>query len=70
MLEASVPFSVVATIMGWSASTTVRMSKRYGHIGHSAQRRAVGALCEPISEGDGAQNGAHPERQSQVTRPI
>src|SRR5262249_3160970 len=25
MLEAGVPFSVVATIMGWSASTTVRM---------------------------------------------
>jgi hypothetical protein len=28
-----VPFSVVATIMGWSPSTTVRMAKRQGHIG-------------------------------------
>lgn len=58
MLEAGVRFSVVATIMGWSASTTVRMSKRYGHIGQIAQRRVVDALCEPVSEGDGAQNRA------------
>lgn len=58
MLEAGVPFSVVATIMGWSASTTVRMSKRYGHIGQSAQRVAVDTLCEPVFQGDGAQNRA------------
>ena len=56
MLEAGVPFSVVASIMGWSASTTVRMAKRYGHIGDRAQRLAVDALCEPLSEGDVAQN--------------
>ena len=61
MLEAGIPYSVVATIMGWSASTTVRMAKRYGHIGQVAQRRAVDALCEAVSEGDGAQNGAQPE---------
>jgi integrase len=61
MLEAGVPFSVVATIMGWSASTTVRMAKRYGHIGQSAQRLAVEALCQPISEMDGAQNRAQSE---------
>lgn len=42
--EAGVPFSVVAAIMGWSASTTVRMAKRYGHIGQAAQRQAVAAL--------------------------
>jgi len=58
MLEAGVPFSVVATIMGWGASTTVRMAKPYGHIGHSAQRLAVHALCELVSEADGAQNRA------------
>jgi len=58
MLEAGIPYSVVATIMGWSASTTVRMAKRYGHIGQAAQRRAVEVLCEAASEGDGAQNGA------------
>jgi integrase len=44
MLEAGTPLSVVATIMGWSASTTVRMSRRYGHIGQAAQREAVKAL--------------------------
>src|SRR5882672_1613213 len=58
MLEAGIPFSVVASIMGWSASTTVRLAKRYGHIGQSAQLRAVQALCEVIPESKGAQNGA------------
>jgi hypothetical protein len=61
MLEGGQPFSVVASIMGWSASTTVRMAKRYGHIGHVAQRRAVDLLCETISQADGAQNGAQTE---------
>ena len=65
MLEAGVPFSVVATIMGWSPSTTVRMTRRYGHIGQSAQRHAVNALSGLNFEADGAQNWA----QSQKTRP-
>ena len=39
----------------------MRMAKRYGHIGQAAQRRAVDALCEAVSEGDGAQNGAQSE---------
>jgi integrase len=65
MLEAGVPFSVVATIMGWSPSTTVRMSRRYGHIGQTAQRQAVNALHEAGFQGDGAQkwaqfHGVHP----------
>ena len=68
MLEAGVPFSVVATIMGWSASTTVRMAKRYGHIGHNAQRLAVNALCEPVSEANGAQNRAQSENASEGSR--
>jgi integrase len=58
MLEAGVPFSVVATIMGWSPSTTVRMSKRYGHIGDPAKRIAVEALYKAGFEGDGAQKWA------------
>jgi integrase len=64
MLEAGVPFSVVATIMGWSPSTTVRMARRYGHIGQTAQRHAVNALKGADFEGDGAQNWA----QSQTAR--
>jgi len=35
---------VVASILGWSAATTVRMAKRYGHIGQIAQRQAVELL--------------------------
>lgn len=65
MLEAGVPFSVVATIMGWSPSTTVRMSRRYGHIGQIAQRQAVNALSLAGIKDDGAQNWA----QSQTPRP-
>jgi integrase len=64
MLEAGAPLSVVATIMGWSPSTTVRMSGRYGHIGRAAQREAAKALNGASSEADGAQNWA----QFQATR--
>lgn len=44
MLERGVPLPVVASILGWSAATTIRMAKRYGHIGESAQRSAVAVL--------------------------
>jgi integrase len=44
MLEAGVSFSVLAMIMGWSPATTVRMAKRYGHIGQKAMRTAVEAI--------------------------
>ena len=44
MLEARVPLSVVATILGWSAATTAVMAKRYGHIGDTARRAAVAVL--------------------------
>jgi integrase len=44
MLEGGVPLSVVASILGWSPATTARMAKRYGHIGHVAQRQAVEVL--------------------------
>ena len=56
MLEAGIPFSVVASIMGRSASTTVRMAKRYGHIGQEAQRHAVAALAGANFEGQYPQN--------------
>ena len=47
MLEGGVTFPVLAMIMGWSPATTVRMAKRYGHIGQMALRTAV----ETISPG-------------------
>ncbi len=62
MLEAGVPFSVVATIMGWSPSTTVRMARRYGHIGQTPQRQAVNALKEAGFQDDGAQNWAQSQK--------
>lgn len=44
MLERGVPLPVVASILGWSAATTIRMAKRYGHIGNDALSNAVAAL--------------------------
>ena len=41
------PLPVVASIFGWSTSTTVRMARRYGHIGRSAQEDAVALLDAP-----------------------
>jgi hypothetical protein len=59
MLEAGVPFSVVSEIMGWSASTAVRMAKRYGHIGQTARREAIKKLGEAtIFDAEGAQKWA------------
>jgi hypothetical protein len=60
MLEAGVPFSVVSDIMGWSASTAIRMARRYGHIGHSARREAVDKLSNAtVFDAEGAQKWAH-----------
>jgi len=44
LLERGVPFAVAATVLDWSAATSVRMAKRYGHIGPSAQREAMARL--------------------------
>ena len=68
MLEGGIPFSVVASVMGWSASTTVRMSRRYGHIGQAAQRRAMETLSADSFEMDGAQNRAQSENADSVIR--
>lgn len=70
MLEGGAPLSVVASILGWSPATTVRMAKRYGHIGHVAQRDAVRLLDEKKKRSKksagaqlrgGAQKGAQSE---------
>lgn len=45
MLEAGVPFQVVAELMGWSPATTIRMAKRYGHIGKESLRSAVNSIA-------------------------
>ena len=44
LLEAGIPYPVVASMMGWSAATAIRMAKRYGHIGSEALRDAADVL--------------------------
>lgn len=46
LLERGASLAVVAAIMGWSAGTTAKMAKRYGHIGNDVQRAALDALVE------------------------
>ena len=62
MLEGGAPFPLVARIMGWSTATTVRMAKRYGHIGHAALRSAV----ESISGSSPGLKSTKPEGQKQA----
>lgn len=68
MLEGRAPLSVVAAILGWSPATTVRMAKRYGHIGQLAQREAVKLLdvrpTKSKTDKSGAgQKGRRPRRE-------
>lgn len=67
LLERGASFPIVAAIMGWSASTTAAMAKRYGHIGSDVQRAALAALDDSsslsprVEESEGAQ-AAEPTR--------
>jgi integrase len=47
LLENGQTLPMVASIMGWSASTTVRMAQRYGHISTDARRAAMEAMSAP-----------------------
>jgi len=49
LLEGGVSFPIVASLLGWSPSTTTKVAKRYGHIGNAAHRQAVAAL-DPITK--------------------
>jgi hypothetical protein len=44
-VEQSTPVAVGAHILGWSASTAVRMAKRYDHIRPEVQRQALERLA-------------------------
>ena len=59
LLERGIPLPVVASIMGWSAGTTAKMAKRYGHIGADAQRLAVAALDGSPIPTEAAVQGSH-----------
>ena len=54
LLERGAAFATVATVMGWSAGTAMRMAKRYGHIGKSAQRDALALHDPPPAAASGA----------------
>jgi integrase len=62
LLEHGVSFPVVASLLGWSPSTTTKMAKRYGHIGNTAHREAV-ALLDPQP------NGRQPEAPEKSEEP-
>ena len=47
LLESGQTLPMIASIMGWSASTTVRMAQRYGHISTDARRAAMEAMNAP-----------------------
>jgi hypothetical protein len=66
MLEAGVPFPVLASLMGWSAATTARMAKRYGHIGQTALRSAV----EAISAAGSTQKEGHEKPAGSFENPF
>jgi integrase len=69
LLEAGVSHPIVAEIMGWSASTAIRMIKEvYGHIGLAARRQAIDQVerymlsqVAPGGDTTGAQKGAQSE---------
>jgi integrase len=63
LLERGAAFATVATLMGWSPGTAMRMAKRYGHIGKSAQRDTLALLDPPIVA------SAVPETSSAPTSP-
>jgi integrase len=50
LLEGGLSFPIVASLLGWSPSTTTKMAKRYGHIGSAAHRAAVATL-DPQTKG-------------------
>ena len=47
MIKAGIPIPIIAQLVGWSTSTMVTMTARYGHYSMDTLRRAV----ETISSG-------------------
>jgi len=58
MLENGVPIATVAQVLGWSASTAIRMAKRYGHIRPEAQRQALECIAIGLPEAIGSDKSA------------
>ena len=47
MLNARVPITKIAQIVGWSTATAVRMASRYGHFSLEELREAVDSISSP-----------------------
>lgn len=62
LLEQGVSLPKLAAILGWSDSTTVRMAKRYGHLGEDSLRKAVETLDpkSPEKQDDKQEAREHP----------
>ena len=69
MLEGGAPLMVVASLLGWSPSTAARMAQRYGHIGNTAQLRAVGMLMANLDL-DESHAGGHKRGHSEQPRTL
>lgn len=70
LLEAGVSFPIVASLLGWSPSTTTKMARRYGHIGNAAHRAAVATLDPLSGRAGGTKEGtasAEPEDSEAVS---
>jgi hypothetical protein len=68
LLDAGVSHPIVAEIMGWSASTAIRMIKEvYGHIGLRAKQRAMELVEQDARNNQNLAGGAQKGTQS---RPI
>jgi len=62
MLENGVPIATVAQVQGWSASTAIRMAKRYGHIRPEAQRQALDSIATGLAVVDDRKKSWLPAR--------
>ena len=58
MLENGTPIATVAQVLGWSASTAIRMAKRYGHIRPEAQRQALESIATALPRVTESENEA------------
>ena len=60
LLEGGRSFHEVSRLLGWSPSTAVRMSYRYGHLSEGTLRDAIKVLDRPGFRGESPEN--HPEQ--------
>ena len=70
MLEAGVPLTVIASLLGWSGSTMVLMAKRYGHIGAQAKQDAVAMLDRQTKQEPNLPTGESPEKSDGTDRTV